>query len=70
MIEEIRCWWCDTEAEMIEVTASWDIEPQYVPGRWSEPTQDGHEHAAAPPSPGELLAAGARAFDRLVAAWS
>lgn len=63
----MRCWYCGVEPDqLIEVTTFGDVEPRYM-ANW--PAGD-HEHSETPPSPGELLAAGARSFDRLMAAWS
>jgi hypothetical protein len=59
----VRCWWCGVApTEVLEITQLGDAEPRYWPN-W--PAGD-HDHAARPPSPGELLAAGAARFDRIV----
>jgi hypothetical protein len=61
------CWWCGAEMDAVEVTTMGDVEPRYL---WMpRGTPGGADHACAvvPPSPGELLAAGADTYDRIIA---
>jgi hypothetical protein len=69
-MSDYRCWLCGAEAGTIEVTSPTDQCRVYVAGAWPQLAVDGHEHAARPPTPGELLADGARAFDRLMRIWA
>lgn len=72
-MSDFRCWLCGAEAEAIDVSTWGDVAQgrrAYIPGAWDEPPTDGHEHATQPPTPGQLLAAGARAFDRLMSIWA
>jgi hypothetical protein len=66
----INCWYCGEEPTgLVEVTGLGQVDQQYVPTGWP-PADDNHEHADQAPTPGELLAAGARAFDRVIDSWS
>lgn len=68
-MSEIRCWQCGAEPlELIDVSALGNSEPQYPPGQWSSATD--HQHSHIEPTPGQLLADGARAFDRVIGEWS
>lgn len=59
----MRCWWCGVEPSgVIDITRFGDVEPRTFPV-W--PAGD-HDHAEKPPTPGELLAAGAKRFDRIM----
>jgi len=63
-----RCWACQVEpVELHEITAMADAEKVYLP-RW--PADGDHEHAERPPTPDELVAAGARALDQVMRAWT
>jgi hypothetical protein len=65
----MRCWYCGVEPTGVVEVTSLDVgEPQYAPTGWPRATD--HEHAERAPTPGELLAAGARALDRVIEAWS
>lgn len=58
----MRCWWCGVEPDNVLTTQTLgDPAPRYWPV-W--PAGD-HDHAEEPPSPGELLRAGADRFDRI-----
>lgn len=64
---DLRCWQCGVEpTDTVDVRTMADPEPVLIPAGW--PPGD-HEHAAEPPTPGQLLAAGAAAFDRLMSTW-
>jgi len=61
----MRCWWCGVEPDdVLEDTRLGDAERRYLPV-W--PSGD-HDHAERPPTPGEMLEAGARRFDRIMGA--
>lgn len=62
---DLRCWQCGTEPTgMVEVTAFGAAGPSYLPAGW--PDGD-HEHAARPPTPGELAQHGDRVAARILA---
>lgn len=64
----IRCWQCGVEPTGVaDVRTLSQTEPSYIPTGW--PDGD-HEHDTAPPTPGALLAAGSRAYDRVMEAWT
>lgn len=61
----MRCWQCGAEPELVvETTTFGDPERTYAAGRW--PPGD-HEHAIAPPTPGELEDRSHRTLMRILA---
>lgn len=65
----MKCWYCGAPAdESAEVTAYGDPEAVYLYA-WARRADDGHTCAAVPPTPRELLAAGDRAFQRVIEEW-
>ena len=64
----MRCWLCGVEPlETYDVTTFSDPQRRYIPGRW--PPGD-HDHAAEPPTPGQLEQAGHEALTRILGAAS
>jgi len=62
----VRCWQCGVEPmETFEVSTFTDAQPRYIPGRWPA-AEDGHPHAAQPPTPGQLEHAGHEALMRII----
>jgi hypothetical protein len=55
---------CGAEPDLVEISTANDAQPRYVPGRWP-PAEDGHQHAAQPPTPGQLEQAGHEALMRI-----
>lgn len=65
-VNDLRCWQCHIEpTDMHEVRTLAGV-VSVVPV-W--PSGD-HDHASTPPTPGELLAVGARAADRVMETWT
>jgi hypothetical protein len=65
-MEDVRCWWCGVKPIVVfEEQRLCQAEPSY---RYNWPNSD-HDHAVKPPTPGQLLAEGGRAYDRLIAVW-
>lgn len=59
----MRCWLCGAEPlEVFDASTMESATVQLIPGRW--PTGD-HEHAEAPPTPGQLEQAGHEALQRI-----
>ena len=62
-----RCWWCGVEPDdSYDVSTLGDGPGSRYIYNW--PDGD-HEHAVDPPTPGELLEAGAETFDRIMKEW-
>ena len=73
MDEPIRCWLCGMEYDnsmVRDFTREHDSMQIRILGGWPEPSADGHDHASRPPSPAELLTAGVRVLERIMAAWA
>lgn len=60
----MRCWLCDAEPELVDVSTVTDAQPRYIAGRRPS-AEDGHQHAERPPTPGELEQAGHDALMRI-----
>lgn len=62
---KFACYHCGAVPEILDATSIGDAEPAYVAGRWPSAPAD-HEHAARPPTPEELLAAGHAVYRRIM----
>lgn len=65
-VTDLRCWQCHVEPTDVAEVRTLAGVVQVIP-LW--PAGD-HDHALTPPTPGDLLAAGARAADRVMEAWT
>ena len=64
---ELHCWQCGVEPDETVEVQTFSGATRTMATSW--PDGD-HQHSLTPPTPGELLAAGAHAYDRVIEEWT